>query len=84
MKNTAIQHQQWHTWAGIKWTGKQHYWLEKGVDVGDNRAEGSWEIGDWQANGQAIILLMPEIDGTHAHIFDISQLDGSYIGDLFY
>ena len=48
--------------------------------MGDNRAEGSWEIGD----GQAIISLMPEIDGMHAHIFEISQLDGSYIGDLFH
>ena len=48
--------------------------------MGDNRAEGSWEIGD----GQAIISLVPEIDGMHAHIFEISQLDGSYIGDLFY
>ena len=49
--------------------------------MGDNRAEGSWEIG---GGGQAIISLMPEIDGTHAHIFEISQLEGSYIGDLLY
>ena len=49
--------------------------------MGDNRAEGSWEIG---GGGQAIISLMPEIDATHAHIFEISQLEGSYIGDLLY
>ena len=70
-----------HTWAGIGWTGEQSYWLEKGVDMRDNRAEGSWEIGGGE---QAIISLMLEIDGTHAHIFEISQLEGSYIGDLLY
>ena len=36
----------WHTGAGIKLTGKRHYWLEEGEEVGDGRAEGSSAVGD--------------------------------------
>ena len=47
--------------------------------MGDGRAEGSSATGD---RGQAAISLTPDIDGTHVHIFETSQLDGSYVGDL--
>ena len=45
----------------------------------DGRAEGSSAIGD---GGQAAISLMPDVDGLHVCIFEISQLEGSYVGDL--
>ena len=38
-------------------------------------------IGD---GGQAAIVLMPDTDGTHVHIFESSQLEDSYVGDLLY
>jgi len=56
--------------------------------VGDGRAEGSSVIGD---GGQAAISLMPDADGTgsgslldqmHVSIFESSQLEGLYVGDL--
>ena len=49
--------------------------------MGDGRAEGSLAIGD---EGQAAISLMPDIDGKHIRIFESSQLEGSYVGDLLY
>ena len=49
--------------------------------MGDGRAEGLSAIGD---RGQAAILLMPDGDGTYIHIFESSQLEGSYVGDLLY
>ena len=49
--------------------------------MGDGRAEGSSATGD---RGQAAISLMPDIDGMHVHIFESSQLEGSYAGDLLY
>ena len=49
--------------------------------MGDGRAEGSSAIGD---GGQAAISLMPDMDGTHVRIFESSQLEGSYVGDLLY
>ena len=49
--------------------------------MGDGRAEGSSAIGDV---GQAAISLTPDLDGTHVHIFESSQLEGSYVGDLLY
>ena len=47
--------------------------------MGDSRAEGSSAIGE---GGQATISLMPDVDGTHVHIFECFQLEGSYVGDL--
>ena len=49
--------------------------------MGDGRAEGSSATGDGR---QAVISLMPDIDGTHIRIFESSQLEGSYEGDLLY
>ena len=49
--------------------------------MGDGRAEGSAAIGD---GGQAAISLTPDVDGTHVHIFENSQLKGLYVGDLLY
>ena len=39
--------------------------------MGDGRPEGSSAIGD---RGQAAVLLMPDVDGTHVLIFENSQL----------
>ena len=47
--------------------------------MGDGRAAGSSAIGD---GGQAAISLTPDVDGMHVHIFESSQLEGSYVGDL--
>ena len=47
--------------------------------MGDGRAEGSSAIGD---GGQAAISLMPDVDGMNVRIFESSQLEGSYVGDL--
>ena len=63
----------------MEWTGKKSYWLEKGEDVGDGRAERSLAIGD---GGQVAISLTPDVNGTHVRIFKSSQLEGSYVGDL--
>ena len=49
--------------------------------MGDGRAEESSAIGD---RGQAAISLMPDVDGTHVCIFESSQLECSYVGDLLY
>ena len=43
------------------------------------RTEGSSAIGD---GGQAAISLTPDVDGTHVHTFESSQLEVSYVGDL--
>ena len=45
--------------------------------MGDGRAEGSSAMGD---RGQVAASLTPDADGTHIHIFESSQLEGSYIG----
>lgn len=34
--------------------------------------------------GQAAAALTPDADGTHIHIFESSQLEGSYVGHLLY
>ena len=79
LKSTVVQYNSWHTGAGIEWAGKKSYWLEEGEEVEDGRAEGSSAIGD---GGQAAISLTHDADGTHVHIFEISQIEGSYVGDL--
>ena len=79
LKSTVVQYNSWHIRAGIEWTGKKSYWLQEGVEVGDGRAAGSSAIGD---GGQAAISLTPDVDGMHVHIFESSQLEGSYVGDL--
>ena len=81
MKSTVVQYNSWHIGAGIEWTGKKSYWLEEGEEVGDGRAEGWSAIED---RGQAAISLTPDVDGTHIWIFENSQLEGSYVGDLLY
>ena len=52
-----------------------------GEEVGDGRAEGSSAVRD---GGQAAISLTPDVDVTHVRIFESSQLEGSYVGDLVY
>ena len=47
--------------------------------MGDGRAEGWSAIGD---RVLAAVSLMPDIDGTHIRIFESSQLEGLYVGDL--
>ena len=47
--------------------------------MGDDRAEGSPKTGD---KGPAAISLTSDPDGTHIHIFQRFQLEGSYVGDL--
>ena len=52
----------------------------RGEEVGHGRAEGSSATGD---GGQVAILLTPDIDGTHVRIFESSQCEDLYVGDLF-
>ena len=49
--------------------------------MGDGRAEGLSAVGD---GGQGAISLTPDVDGMHVHIFESSQLKGSYVGDLLH
>ena len=49
--------------------------------VGDGRVEGSSAIED---EGQTAVSLMPYDDGTQICIFESSQLEGSYAGDLLH
>ena len=39
------------------------------------------DIGD---RGQVAISLTPEVDAKHIHIFENSQVEGSYINDSLY
>ena len=48
-------------------------------EVGDGRAEGFSATGD---GGQAAMSLTPDAHRTHVRIFESSQLEGSYVGDL--
>ena len=79
LKSTVVQYSSWHTGAGIEWTGKKSYWLEEGEEVRNCRAEGLSAIGD---GGHTTISLTPDFDGMHVCIFESSQLEGSYVGDL--
>ena len=49
--------------------------------MGDGRGEGSSAI---ENGGQAAISLTPDIDGTHVGLFESSQFESSYVGDLLY
>ena len=49
--------------------------------MGDGRVEGSSAIED---EGQTAVSLMPYDDGTQICIFESSQLEGSYVGDLLH
>ena len=53
--------------------------LEEGDEVGDRRTARLSAIGN---GGQAAFSLTPDLDGTHIHIFEISQLEELYVGDL--
>ena len=44
--------------------------------MGDGRAEELLAIGDRGCN------FVPDVNGMHIHIFEISQLKGLYVGDL--
>ena len=59
----------------MKWTEKKSYWLKEGDEMGDGRAEGLAAIG---YGGKAVISLKPNVDETHVHIFESSQLESSY------
>ena len=61
----------------MQWTGKMSYWLEEGEEVGDARAEG---LSAREDKRQTAVSLTPDIYGTHAHVFESSQLEGSYAG----
>ena len=45
----------------------------------DGRGEGFSATGD---GGQAAMSLTHDADRTHVRIFESSQLEGSYVGDL--
>ena len=47
--------------------------------MGGTRAEGMSATGD---GGQAAISLMPDVDGTHVHISESLQFEGSNVGDF--
>ena len=47
----------------------------------DDRAEESSAIED---GGQTTISLMPDVIGIHVCIFESSQLEDSYVGNLLY
>ena len=48
--------------------------------MGDGRAEGLSAI---EMEGK-LVSLTPDADGTYIHIFESSQLEGLYVGDLLY
>ena len=60
LKSTAVQHNSWHTGAGIKGTGRKSDLLEEGEEVGDGGAEACSVMGD---GGPAAGSLMPDADG---------------------
>ena len=60
---------------------QEEYCLEEGEEVGDGRAEILSAIRD---GGKAAISLMPDVDGTHIHIFESLQLEGLYVRELLY
>ena len=49
--------------------------------MGDGGAEGPSAI---EGRQQAAISLTSDTDGTHVRIFESSQLERSYVGDLLY
>ena len=61
LKSIIVQHNSWHTGAGIERTGKKSYWLEEGEEVAHGRAEGPSATGD---GGEAAISLTSDGDGT--------------------
>ena len=61
MESTIVQHNTWHTGAGIDRRGKKGYQQEERGKVEDGRAEGLSAVGD---GGQAAISLMLDVDGT--------------------
>ena len=72
LKSSVVQYSIWHIGADIQSTGKKGYWRGEGERMGDERAEGSFAIGD---GVQAVIFLPPDMDGEHFHIFENSQLE---------
>ena len=54
LKIAVVQYNSWNTGTGIRWTGKNSYWLEEGEEEEDGRAEGSIAIGE---RGQAVMSL---------------------------
>lgn len=67
-----MQYNIWHIGAGIQSTGKKVYRWGEREGMGDDKAEGSFAIGD---GVQAAIFLTPDMDGEHFHIFENSQLE---------
>ena len=49
--------------------------------MGDGRAEG---LSAREDKRQTAVSLTPDIYGTHVHIFESSQLEGSYAGALLH
>ena len=70
-----LAHRCWHLLNG------QDLMTGEGEEVGDGRDKGLSAIGD---GGQAAISLTSDTDAIHTCIFENSQLEGSYVGDLAY
>ena len=49
--------------------------------MGCNRTEGSSGIGDGEQDAMSLML---DTDGTHVRIFESSQLEDLYVGNLIY
>ena len=79
LKSIVVQYNNWPTGGGIEWTGKKSSRLEEGDEVGDGRTARLSAIGN---GGHAAVSLTPDLDGTPIHIFEISQLEELYVGDL--
>ena len=71
--------QQQHTGVGIEFTVKMSYWLEKGEEMGNGKAEGLSAKGN---GGQAVISHLPDDDGTGSGAIWILVLVSCWI--LFY
>ena len=78
LKNTVVLHSSWYTGAASREQARVTNRRREGL--GDCRPEGSSAMGD---GGQAAIPLTPDAGGTHIHIFEMLQLEGSYVGGLY-
>lgn len=79
MRRTVVQGNSWRRGAGIDRIRQEELVTEQGEAVGDGRAEELSAIVD---GGRAAVLLTPEADGTHLHIFASLQLKSSGVEDF--
>ena len=60
--------------AGVKWTGKETYWLEAREEVRKAELEGrQWKEMESKLQFHSHLMF---------HIFESSQLEGSYVWNL--